>query len=101
MFNPNAASFLAIQYTRPLTGGRAAFVRGEHRYTGTYYLNFDNVVRQAPFHQFNARAGVGYKTYELALWGRNLTGVKYRTWATGVFLLSNPGTWGATATASF
>ncbi|MBC8082458.1 MAG: TonB-dependent receptor [Hymenobacter sp.] len=101
LFNPKAASFLALQYSRPLTPRLSAFVRGEHRYSGAYYLNFDNVIRQSPFHVFNGRAGVRYKTCELAFWGRNLTEVRYRTWATGVFLLNTPRLWGATATVSF
>ena len=101
LFNPGVASFLAIQYARPLGNEVSAFVRGEHRYTGAYYMNFDNVIRQSSFHVFNARAGVTYRQYELAWWGRNLTDTQYRTWATGVFLLSNPRTWGVTATAKF
>lgn len=101
LFNPGAVSFLAVQYNRVLTKQWSAFIRGEHRYTGAYYLNFDNVIRQSSYHLFNARAGVTYRRYELAAWGRNLTDVKYRTWATGVFLLSMPGLWGLTATASF
>jgi iron complex outermembrane receptor protein len=101
LFNPAAASFLALQYDRPLVGPLSAFVRGEHRYSAAYFLNFDNAIRQSPYHLFNARAGFKYKTYELAAWGRNLTNVKYRTWATGVFLLNTPRLWGVTATASF
>ena len=101
LFNPKAASFFALQYTRPLTSQVSVFVRGEHRYSGAYYLNFDNVIRQSPFHVFNGRAGVKYKTYELAIWGRNLSDVRYRTWATGVFLLNTPRLWGASATISF
>ncbi len=100
LFNPGFASFLAVQYTQ-FFGDVSAFVRGEHRYTGAYYMNFDNVLRQPPFHLFNTRMGLTYKKYELAFWVRNLTDVKYRTWATGIFLLSNPRMWGLTATARF
>ena len=101
LFNPSFSSFLAAQYTKDLNKDISAFVRGEHRYTEDYYFNFDNVVRQSPFHLYNARLGVAYKKYELALWGRNLSGVKYRTWATGVFLLGQPRTWGLTLKVSF
>ena len=101
LFNPAAASFLAVQYDRPLAGPLSAFVRGEHRYSAAYFLNFDNAIRQSPYHVFNGRAGLKYKAYELAVWGRNLTQVKYRTWATGVFLLNTPRLWGATATVNF
>ena len=101
LFNPAAASFVALQYSRPVGKEWTAFVRGEHRYSGAYYLNFDNVVRQSPFHVFNARAGGRYRGYELAAWVRNLADVHYLTWATSVFLLSPPRLWGATATATF
>ena len=101
LFNPGFASFLAGQYTRPLSTEWSVFVRGEHRYTGAYYMNFDNVIEQPAFHVFNARAGVRYRRYELAGWGRNLTNTQYRTWATAVFLLSDPRTWGATFSADF
>ena len=101
LFNPAAASFVALQYEHPVAGALSAFVRGEHRYSGAYYLNYDYAIRQSPFHVFNARAGLRYKTYELAAWGRNLTDVRYRTWATSLYLLNTPRLWGLTATATF
>ena len=101
LFNPGAASFLAVQYRYPLRGQASIFVRGEQRYTGAYYLNFDNVIRQSPFILYNARAGVTVKNVELAVWGRNLTDVQYRTWATTLFLLSNPRMWGVTLSSRF
>lgn len=101
LFNPGAASFLAVQYRYPLRQKTSLFVRGEQRYTGAYYLNFDNVIRQSPFALYNTRAGVTYKNVELAVWGRNLTDVRYRTWATTLFLLSNPRLWGFTLSSRF
>ena len=101
LFNPPVASFLAAQYTKPLGKSIAVFVRGEHRYTGEHYFNFDNVVRQSPYHLYNARLGMSYRNYEVAFWGRNLSDVKYRTWATRVFLLSQPRMWGVTLKVNF
>ena len=101
LFNPGAASFLAVQYRYPLRGRASIFVRAEQRYTGAYYLNFDNVIQQNQFTLYNARAGVTIKNVELAVWGRNLTDVQYRTWATTLFLLSNPRMWGVTLSSRF
>ena len=101
LFNPPVSSFLAVQYTKPLNENISVFVRGEHRYTGEHYFNFDNVVRQSPFSLFNARLGTTYKNYELALWGRNLGDIEYRTWATRVFLLGQPRMWGLTLKMTF
>ncbi|MBC8151295.1 MAG: TonB-dependent receptor, partial [Bacteroidetes bacterium] len=101
LFNPEFASFAAVQYRYPLQQGASLFVRGEQRYTGAYYLNFDNVIRQNAFTVYNAKAGVTVKNVELSVWGRNLTDVQYRTWATAVFLLSNPRFWGATLSGHF
>ena len=101
LFNPPVASFLAAQYTKSLNEDISVFVRGEHRYTGEHFLNFDNVVRQSPYHLYNARLGMSYRNYELAFWGRNLSDVQYRTWATRVFLLGMPRMWGVTLRMDF
>lgn len=50
---------------------------------------------------YNAKAGVTVKNVELFVWGRNLTEVQYRTWATSLFLLSNPRLWGVTLSSRF
>ena len=101
LFNPAFASFLAVQYRYPVRENLSVFVRGEQRYSGAYYLNFDNVIRQSPFTVYNARAGVTFRNTELAVWGRNLFDAQYRTWATGVFLLSQPRQWGVTLSSRF
>ena len=101
LFNPAFASFLAVQYRYPVRENLSVFLRGEQRYSGAYYLNFDNVIRQSPFTVYNARAGVTLKNTELAIWGRNLNDAQYRTWATGVFLLSSPRQWGVTLSNRF
>lgn len=101
LHNPDFSSFLAIQYTKPLGKDASVFVRGEHRYTGSHFFNFDNVIRQSPYNLYNARLGISYKKYELAFWGKNLTEEKYRTWATSVFILGQPRMWGMTLRANF
>ena len=101
LFNPAFASFLAVQYRYPVSEQLFVFARGEQRYSGAYYLNFDNVIRQSPFSVYNARAGVTFRNAELAIWGRNLFDAHYRTWATGLFLLSAPRQWGVTLSNRF
>ena len=99
---PNAASFLAVQYTYALPKMSAVFIRGEHRYTGVYYFDFDNAKKQDPFHVVNLRLGVTYRTYELAGWVRNVTDQRYITFGVGgSYLLSNPRMSGITLTARF
>lgn len=100
--NPNVASFLAVQYTYAIQKTMAAFIRGEHRYTGEYYFDFDNAKKQNPFNVFNLRTGVTYRNYELAGWVRNVTDQRYITFGVGgSYLLSNPRMLGITLTARF
>ncbi len=101
LFNPPFASFAAVQYTKEFNKDFSTFIRGEHRYTGEHFFNFDNEVRQSPYNLYNARIGGKYKNFELAFWARNLTERKYRTWATGVFLLGSPRFYGATMSYEF
>lgn len=100
LFNPPFVSFTALQYTKDFNKNLSAFVRGEHRYMGEHFFNFDNVVRQSPYNIYNGRIGMSYKNYEVAFWGRNLTEKLYRTWATGVFLLGQPRMCGLTLSAN-
>lgn len=100
--NPNAASFLAVQYTYALQKMTTVFIRGEHRYTGEYYFDFNNAKKQNPFTVFNLRLGATYRTYELAGWVRNVTDERYITFGVGgSYLLSNPRMSGITLSARF
>ena len=101
LFNPPFASFLALQYTYELNKEISVFGRAEQRYLADHYLNLDNVIRQDAYALYSGRLGVRYKGVELALWGRNLSDERYRTWATGVFLLGTPRMYGATLSGRF
>ena len=101
LFNPPFVSFTAIQYTKEFNSDFSAFIRGEHRYIGEHFFNFDNEIRQSPYNLYNARIGGRYKNFELAFWARNLTERKYRTWGTGVFLLGSPRFYGTTLSYDF
>ena len=101
LFNPPFMSFLALQYTYEVSKEVSVFGRAEQRYLAAHYLNLDNVIRQDAYALYSGRLGVRYKQIELALWGRNLSDERYRTWATGVFLLGTPRMYGATLSGWF
>ncbi len=101
VYTPGAASFLAFQYTYTFSKSASVFLRGEHKYTGTYYFDFNNAQKQPPFSLFNLRVGASYKNYELAGWVRNLTDRHYIAWGLGTYLLSNPRMLGLTLTSRF
>src|SRR5690606_3771033 len=101
LFNPPFVSFTAVQYSLDLGVDLSVYIRGEHRYTGEHFLNFDNEVRQSPYNLYNGRIGAKFRNVELAVWARNLTNRKYRSWASGVFLLGNPCFYGTTLTYAF
>lgn len=101
LFNPDLSSFISLQYSKSFTQNISGFIRGEHQYSGAYYLNFDNVIRQSPYNMYNGRVGLQYKKYKVAFWVKNLTDIRYRTWASRVFLLNTPRTWGVSLQADF
>ena len=101
LYNPEFASFTAVQYTKEFGKEFEAFIRGEHRYSGAYYFDFDNALRQSPYNVYNGRLGAHYKNLEFAVWGRNLGDIKYRTYARNVFLLNQPRMYGATLSYDF
>ena len=70
LYNPEFASFTAVQYTKQFCNNFEAFIRGEHRYSGAYYFDFDNVLRQSPYNVYNGRLGARYKNFEFAIWGK-------------------------------
>ena len=101
LFNPPFASFLALQYTYEFSKQFSVFGRTEQRYLAAHYLNLDNAIRQDAYALYSGRLGVRCKQVELAIWGRNLSDQRYRTWATGVFLLGTPRMYGLTLSGRF
>jgi len=105
IFTPDITSMLAIQYSLPLIQSQSfkIIVRGEWFYLGKEYFDLANSISQEPYSFLNTRLGIAIKHFELYLWGRNLTDVKYISYAYdfGAVHLGNPKTYGITMKAKF
>lgn len=103
IFTPDITSMLAIQYSLPLNQSQSVkiIVRGEWFYLGKEYFDLANTISQQPYSLLNTRPGIATKHFELYLWGRNLTDVKYISYAYdfGAAHLGNPKTYGITLKA--
>jgi iron complex outermembrane receptor protein len=96
LFTPDMTSMLAAQYNRPLSKSLNVFVRGEWYYFGKQYFDLANQQEQSSYQLLNASAGIACKQTSLSLWFRNITGVKYVTYAYdfGAARLGDPCTYG-------
>jgi iron complex outermembrane recepter protein len=96
---------LALQYTLLLNQSQSIKIiaRGEWFYLGKEYFDLANTISQGSYSLLNTRLGVATKHFELFLWGRNLTDVKYISYAYdfGATHLGNPKTYGVTLKAKF
>ncbi|HVM86731.1 MAG TPA: TonB-dependent receptor [Puia sp.] len=105
IFTPDVTSMLSVQYSFPLNKPQSVKIvlRGEWLYMGKEYFDLANTISQSSYHLFNLRVGVTVKNYGLYFWGRNLTDVKYISYAYdfGAVHLGNPQTYGVTLKASF
>jgi iron complex outermembrane receptor protein len=105
IFTPDVTSMLAIQYSLPLNQSQSVKIiaRGEWFYLGKEYFDLANTISQGSYSLLNARLGVATRHFELYLWGRNLTDVKYISYAYdfGAVHLGNPKTYGFTFKAKF
>ena len=105
IYNPAVQSMLVVQYGIAFKQSKQnlkAFVRGEYRYLGKYQLNFENTENQKAYSLVNARAGITSNHFDVALWVRNLTDVRYMAWGTyASYTLGSPRMWGVTLTAKF
>jgi len=105
IFTPDITSMLALQYSLALNQSQSIKIiaRGEWFYLGKEYFDLANTISQGSYSLLNARLGVATKHFELFLWGRNLTDVKYISYAYdfGATHLGNPKTYGVTVKAKF
>jgi iron complex outermembrane receptor protein len=105
IFTPDITSMLALQYSLALNQSHSLKIiaRGEWFYLGKEYFDLANTISQGSYSLLNARLGVATKHFELYLWGRNLTDVKYISYAYdfGATHLGNPKTYGVTLKAKF
>ena len=102
--NPALQSMLAVQYGVPFSKSAQkykAFVRGEFRYIGEYELDFVNAYQQNAYGMINARAGITSNHFDVALWVRNLTDVRYMAYGYGAYMMGTPRMWGVTLTGRF
>ncbi|PVD53804.1 TonB-dependent receptor [Terrimonas sp.] len=102
--NPALQSMLAVQYGIPFSKSAQnfkAFVRGEFRYIGKYELDFVNQYHQDAYGMLNTRAGVTSNHFDVALWVRNLTDVRYMAYGYGSYMMGLPRMWGLTLTGKF
>jgi len=81
-FAPKTSFSLRSDVHIDVGGLGEAYARGEWNYTGSYYLDFNNVPiagRQKSFSLLNLRLGlITSSGFEIALWGRNLTDKDYK-----------------------
>ncbi|MBS1932513.1 MAG: TonB-dependent receptor [Bacteroidetes bacterium] len=100
IFTPDVTSMLALQYSVVLNQSQSIklIARGEWFYLGKEYFDLANTISQGSYSLLNARLGVSTKHFDLFLWGRNLTNVKYISYAYdfGATHLGNPKTYGVT-----
>ncbi|OJW70206.1 hypothetical protein [Spirosoma sp.] len=95
---------LAVQYGVPFATSAQtfkAFVRGEFRYIGQYQLDFVNAYQQSAYGMVNTRAGVTSSHFDVALWVRNLTDVRYMAYGYGSYMMGLPRMLGITLTGKF
>ena len=108
--SPKNSGGIFLQYTHDFDNGSALMVRTEYNYKGTQFFENDNrpVSFEDSYEVFDA--SVKYLSadgsWDLNLWGKNLTDELYRTNSisvvdTGFSRLSAPRTWGLSITKRF
>ena len=105
IFTPSVTSMLAVQYGLALSKVRPVSLsaRGEWRYLGEQYFDLANTISQPAYSLLNARIAFNLPKFSVSLWGRNLTGKKYISYAYdfGAVHLGDPKSYGVTATVKF
>ena len=105
LFSPEATSMLAAQYSFGLgkTSAIQFVARAEWQYLGRQYFDLANTIEQSPYSLLNTRFGVVGKSFEIMLWGRNLTDQEYISYAYnfGATRLGDPMNWGITFRKNF
>jgi iron complex outermembrane recepter protein len=105
IFTPEITSMFALQYSVELSHAQSIklIARGEWFYLGKEYFDLANTISQGSYNLLNARLGVATKHFDLFVWGRNLTNVKYISYAYdfGATHLGNPKTYGVTVKVKF
>ena len=100
IFTPSHTSMLVAQYGIPL--GRLKqtrlVIRGEWLAFGEQYFDLANTITQDAYALLNARLGISGNRFDIFIWGRNLGGTRYVSYAYdfGAVHLGSPRTYGLT-----
>jgi iron complex outermembrane recepter protein len=98
IFTPDITSMLAFQHGVFINRSHSVklVTRAEWMYLGTTYFDFNNTIRQSPYHLLNLGIGFLMKHFELTLWGRNMSETKYISYAYdfGAVHLGDPKSYG-------
>jgi len=70
---PEWSGSLAAQYDFALSDGVDAFVRADMNYRSAFYSTRQHIFNNSDTTLVNARAGIEMDSWELYVWGRNLT----------------------------
>lgn len=105
IFTPDVTSLFAAQYSLPLSSrfNVKLVARGEWQYLGTTYFDLANTISQGAYSLLNAKFGITTKYIDMMLWARNISDIKYISYAYdfGAAHLGNPKTYGATVRVKF
>jgi iron complex outermembrane receptor protein len=100
IFTPSYTSMLVAQYGIPLGKQKQTrlVVRGEWLALGQQYFDLANTIPQGAYALLNARIGISRNRFDIFLWGRNLGGTRYISYAYdfGAVHLGSPRTYGMT-----
>jgi iron complex outermembrane receptor protein len=105
IFTPATTSMLALQYSYDFAAKQRVKLAGriEWLQNGKQYFDLSNNISQNAYSLFNCRFGISSKKGELMIWGKNLGGKEYISYAYdfGAVHLGNPRTYGVTLIANF
>ena len=95
IFTPQSTHYLSAQYQFKIRNNDL-MTRIEYNRVGKQYFDFKNQISQAAYGLLNLKIGYTFKSWEVSLWGRNLTGAKYIDYAYdfGAAHLGDPQTYG-------
>jgi len=95
IFTPTTSQFLTATYKKKI--GKMDFWSNiQYQYSGTQYFDFANTIKQDAYGLLHAQIGFKFSKLSTYVWARNITDVKYISYAYdfGAVHLGNPRTFG-------